>query len=141
MQLQGCRRTMYERQSALGGFLHSLPPTEHPQGPERIPPAGLADLLQFEERLAGMPILQDPSTIRAALPQHHADWIFEALIISCLACPKVVERPQNVVMPAGRKRKPRERRIDDVVGAMGTVKAMNQKELTSASLGPHHHRR
>ena len=98
-----------------------LVPPENSERSQRVPPAGLSDLLQFEECSAGVPVLEHPESLPGALLQNHTDRVLEPLIVGGMACLEVVQRSQHVMVPARREREPRERRIDSPECAVRTV--------------------
>lgn len=67
------------------------PPLEHPQGSERVPPAGLAHLLQLKEGSPGMPVLKEPSSVLLALLHDYLDGVVEPLVAFCATVLEVVQ--------------------------------------------------
>jgi hypothetical protein len=95
---------VFDQQLFSRGFSGFIPPLEHAYCPERIPTAGFTHLLHFKKCLPGMPILQIPGSIRATLAFEQANCIDHPLIPVCLAILKIIQRNQDVIMPAGRER-------------------------------------
>jgi len=114
----------------------SLVPTEHPQRPERVPPARLARRFAARkgERLIVRPI-EKPSTVGLSPALNKMHGIAHPRVGLDIGAPEVVERPENVVMVAGRERELQERRIRDLAGGVPSEKATLEQVLLAAASG------
>src|SRR5207237_8448310 len=83
-------------------------PVQHPQGTQRVPPAGLAlALVHFYRHRAGVPGLEQPPPVIVALGLDERDCFSHALVRSGTGFAQVVESPQHIIVPPGREGKAR----------------------------------
>ena len=114
----------------------SLVPTEHPQGPERVPPTRLTH--RFAEREGKRLVvraIEEPSTV--GLPPSFDDLagIPDARVGLNTGVPEVVERTEDVVVIAGRERELQERRIRDLAGRAPSKESAFEQVLLAAPSG------
>src|SRR5579864_3600589 len=88
---------------ALAASLLAIPPLEHSQRAERVPTAGRPHSLHFEVSLALVAVLQRPAAIFEPRVANDFDSIGKARIAGAVHGLEIIERPQNIVMPARRK--------------------------------------
>lgn len=87
-----------------------------------------------------MSILEKPASVLLALLEDHFDRVLEAVIVVRVARPEVVQRAQDVVVPARRKRESRQRRIHDFTRPVRTVEPVAKEELPGPGLCRQHFR-
>src|SRR5262249_11167463 len=93
---------------------------------------------QLEVGLALVAVLELPAAIVAPRASDDVDRLGEARVARRLDGLEVIERAQDIVVPARREGEAKEDRLDDRAGAMGAEEPMHQEELTAATLGSPH---
>src|SRR5262249_59437917 len=83
----------------------AVPPLQHPQCPEGVPAAGRAPSFQLEVGLALVAVVERPAAVVAPRPSDDVDRLGEARIARRLDGLEVIERAQDVVVPARREGK------------------------------------
>lgn len=113
----------------------TVPPLEHAEGAKCVPATGGADFFHLEKNCARVTILQKPASVGLSPFADDLDSLLQAIIAFSVAVPEIVERPEDVVVPPGRKREPRPRRLDHCAGAVRTEQPVTQQEFPAARLG------
>src|ERR1041385_3006271 len=84
---------------------------------------------------SGEDVLQRPSSVLSPGLPHQLDRLGETLVPRGVDLPEVIEPPEHIVMPPGRKCKFQEGRLDDIPGAGGPEEPVREKKLPPALLG------
>ena len=80
-------------------------PLQHSQGAECVPTARRSPpTLHVEVYVAGVGAREQPSSVPVLLPGHQADGLSRSFIGNGRGFPQIVQTPQHVIVPAGRKR-------------------------------------
>src|SRR5437764_8210016 len=96
-------------------------PAQNPYGAKSVPPAGpTIAFLKRKIDLAGMRVLQQPSTIRLPLGTKQIDCFIHPRIRRTSDRAEVFEAAQHVVVPAGWKRELQPGWVDDPAGALSS---------------------
>ena len=119
---------------SVSGRFPALPPLQHPQRPQSIPPASRTHPLHLKISLTSIPVLQHPTPISALARANNLNSVVKTRIIRRINAPKIIKRPKNVVMPSRRKRKSSKFRLDDFARPVRPKQPVHQKKLTPASL-------
>src|SRR5262249_3301272 len=106
--------------------------------PECIPPAGRANSFHFKVRLPPVAVLQGPAAIVAPRAADNVNCVSKAWIAGGVDRLEVIERAQDIVMPARREGEAKENRLDNLARAMGAEQPVHQQELATATLGGSH---
>src|SRR3989442_14937109 len=108
--------------SCSGHFLRlssPIVPAQNPYGAKSVPPAGpTIAVLKRKVDLAGMRVLQKPSTIRLPLGTEQIDRFTHPRIRRIPDRAEVIEAAQHVVVPPGWKRELLPGCVDDLAGAL-----------------------
>jgi hypothetical protein len=100
---------------ASGGRPGYSTPAEHAHTHSEFPFAWFARLFHFKESFAGVPVVQIPTAVRAAFRSQYIDGITKPLVFFCPAILKIIQRRQDVIMPARREREVQYLRIDYLI--------------------------
>src|SRR5262245_37839777 len=110
------------------------PPSQDSQRTKRVPAAGRTDPFQGEPGPAFIGVLQRPTAVFTLVAPYYIDRLGKALVTRRVGSSKIVERAENVVVPAWWKGELKENRFDDFARAVGTEKAVLEKKLAPAAL-------
>src|SRR5262245_4527290 len=92
-------------------------PVQHAQCAQCVPAAGLADAcFHLEVDPIRVNAIERPSPVLVTSLLHQLDRLGEALVGFGTGAPQVVEPPQHVIVPGGRKREARPAAINDLAG-------------------------
>src|SRR5437899_223469 len=94
-----------------------LPPIEHAQRSERVPATRRTYALQLEVRLTLVAVFQRPTAVRKLFVPNDLHGIGKAVVAAGVDGLKVIERPQDVVVPSRREGELNENRFDNLAGA------------------------
>jgi hypothetical protein len=65
----------------------AVAPAQHPERPERVPPALAAGLLHLDEERSGDAFPQRPAAVGAALPEQQLNRVVEPLVVDRICQP------------------------------------------------------
>ena len=80
-----------------------FPPLQDPQRTKCVPAAGRAEAFEFKVRLAGVAVLEQPAAARLLARADDTNSLGEAMVARRVDSLKVVESPQDVVVPPWRE--------------------------------------
>jgi hypothetical protein len=112
-----------------------VPPLQHAQRAERIPAAGGADAFELEPSLALVAVVERPAAVLALCAADNVDCFAEALVARRARGLEIVERAEDVVVPARWEGELKENRLDDFARAMRAKQPVHQQKLAAAGLG------
>ena len=108
-----------------------IPPLQHSQRPERIPPAGLTCFLQIKKLPARHACVHHPAPVWLLFALQQLNCIRHALVTRCITGLEVIQSAQEIIFPAGREGHGRHLWVEDFARFVGFIQAMCEQEFMS----------
>src|SRR5262249_8174946 len=109
-----------------------VPPVQHPQRSERVPPTRRPDLLEVEPHPAWVDAVEEPPAVGLPLGPHDLSGLGHPWIGSRAGTAEIVERPEQVVAPVVREGELEVGGIDALAGALAAEQVSLEQILLTA---------
>src|SRR5579872_1944842 len=139
MALPGYKRHRPKAWDKLPAALQPVPPPEHPQRAQRVPPARRSRRpLEIEINPPRMDAVEQPPAVRLPLGPNDRHRLRHPGLGIRTRTPEVVQRPQHVVVPVVRERELQVRRPDDIPRAPAAEQPAFEQVLLTTPPGRAH---